>query len=271
MNILSQTVPIQFDTGFSPYSADKWREAFTDVAAKGLTGVEIAVAYPDRADAAEILSHANRNHLVVTTISTGQIYGLDWLYLTAPEESVRVRAAQVVRAHVDLSVKIGRPNVTVGLLRGKLEPGSKEELEDRLAATLIPLCDYAGERGVKLQLEAINRAETTIVNSMAQCLAFMGKLGNPESLGILYDTYHSNLEDEDMLEAVRAAKGRIFNVHLADSHRGLPGEGNIDFPAVCKAIRETGYKGAFALETLCVPTKEHILEHYALSIQKATR
>lgn len=268
MNILSQTVPIQFDTGFSPYSAEKWREAFADVAQKGLTGVEIAVAYPDRADASEILSHADRNHLAVTTISTGQIYGLEGLYLTAPEESVRARAAQVVCAHIDLSVKIGRPNVTVGLLRGKLEPGSKEELEARLAAALAPLCDYAEERDVRLQLEAINRAETTIVNTTVECLAFIDRLGNPKSLGMLYDTYHSNLEDGGMLEAVHAAGGKIFNVHLADSHRGLPGEGNIDFSAVCKAIWETGYKGAFALETLVIPSKEHILAHYAASIKK---
>ena len=271
MNILSQTVPIQYDTVFSPYAAHQWREAFADVAQKGLTGVEIAVAYPDQADAAEIILHANRQHLVVTTLSTGQIYGMEGLYLTAPDESTRARAATVVRGHIDLSVKLGRPNVTIGLLRGKLEPGSREALEERLAGTLIPLCAYAGDRGVQLQLEAICKAETTIINNTAQCLAFIERLGNPASLGILYDSYHSNIEDGDMLEAVRLAGGKIFNVHLADSHRGLPGEGTIDFSAVCAAIRATGYTGAFALETLSVPSKEHVLAHYAHSIQKATR
>ncbi len=271
MNRLSQTVPIQYDTGFSPYPAARWREAFADVAKNGLSGVEIAVAYPERADAAEVLAETEKNSLVVTTISTGQIYGLEGLCLTSPDTAIQERAAEVVRGHIRLSEKLGRPPVTIGLIRGKLEPGLKEDLEARLAEALSPLCDYAGEMGVKLQLEAINSAETTVINTTAACLSFIGRLGNPESLGLLYDTYHSNLEDGGMLEAVRAAGGKIFNVHLADSHRGLPGEGAIDFPAVCKAVRETGYKGAFALETLCVPTKEHILEHYALSIQKATR
>lgn len=270
MNILSQTVPVQFDTGFSPYEAVRWREAFADVAAKGLTGVEIAVAYPDQADAAEIRAQAEKNGLAVTSVSTGQIYGLAGLYLTAPEKVVRAKAAAVVRGHIGLSAKIGRPNVTVGLIRGKIEPGAKDELEERLAAALVPLCDYAKERGVRIQLEAINKSETNLINSTAECLEFLKKLGNPESLGVLYDTYHSSLEDWDMPEAVNAARGKIFNVHIADSHRGLPGEGSIDFTAVCNAIKKTGYRGAFTLETLCVPSREYVMEHYASSLKKAT-
>ena len=270
MNILSQTVPIQFDTSFSPYAASSWRAAFADVAAKGLTGVEIAVGYPDQADAAEILLEAKRNGLCVTTRGGGGGGGGEGLYLTAPEDSVRAKATAVVRGHIDLSTKLGYPNVTIGLLRGKLEAGSQDTLESWLAKSMEGLCVYAKDNGVLLQLEAINKSETMLINSTAQCLSFMEKLGNPESLGILYDTYHSNLEDGDMLTAVRAAKGRIMNVHLADSHRGLPGEGSIDFQAICRAIKDTGYTGAFALETLCVPTKEHVLNHYASSIKKAT-
>jgi xylan 1,4-beta-xylosidase len=68
-------------------------------------------------------------------------------------------------------------------------------------------------------------------------------------------------------EAIRAAGGRIKNVHFADSYRGLPGEGNIDFASVVRALVESGYTGAFALETLCIPTCEHILEHYASAIK----
>ncbi|HWQ58886.1 MAG TPA: sugar phosphate isomerase/epimerase family protein [Clostridia bacterium] len=267
MNILSQTISIQFDTVFSPYRAAEWRAAFADVAEKGLSGVELAVAYPDRVDAADVLVEARKHGLAVTTLSTGQIYGLEGLYLTAPDRDIRVRAAAVVRGHIDLSTKLGSPNVTIGLLRGKLEPGGKDVLEAVLADSLAPLCAYAGERGVALQLEAINRSETSLINTTAEALAFLDKMGNPPSLGLLYDTYHSNLEDGDMLEAIRAAGGRIKNVHLADSHRGLPGEGKIDFASVVRALVESGYTGAFALETLCIPTREHILEHYASAIK----
>lgn len=269
MNILSQTVPLQFDTVFSPYPASGWRAAFADVAAKGLAGVELAVAYPELADAADVLAEAQRHNLAITTLSTGQIYALEGLFLASPDLRVRLRAAQIVRGHIALSAKLGRPNVTIGLIRGKLEPGGKEALEARLAEVLAPLVKRAREEGVMLQIEAISRGETSLLNSTAECLAFLERMGNPEALGLLFDTYHANIEDGDTAAAVRAAAGKIKNVHLADSHRGLPGEGEIDFAPIIAALRESGYRGAFALETLCVPTKEHVLEHYADAV-KAT-
>ena len=82
MNRLSQTVPLQYDTTFSPYAAVGWRAAFADLQQKGFTGVEIAVAYPDRIDADALLSEAQARSLAITTISTGQAFGRDGLYLT---------------------------------------------------------------------------------------------------------------------------------------------------------------------------------------------
>jgi len=270
MNKLSQTVPIQYDTGFSPYAAADWRAAFADVAAKGLTGVEIAVAYPDLIDAVDVLNEANKNALAITTISTGQVYALEGAYLTAPEAEKRKRAQEILRGHIDLSEKLGRPPVTVGLIRGKLEPGEKSALLALLGEALAPLCAYAAERGVTLQIEAINKSETNLLNSTWEALTFLEALGSPISLGLLYDTYHSYLEDGDLCAAIRAAGKKITNVHLADSHRGLPGEGAIDFGAVYSTLMEIGYESAIALETLCVPSREHVLDHYAESICQLT-
>lgn len=267
MNRISQTVPIQFDTGYSPYPAADWRAAFADVAQKGLTGVELAVAYPGLVDAPDVYGEAQKHELAVTTLSTGQIYGLAGLYLTSPRAEVRQKAAEIVLGHIALSTRLGYPNVTIGLLRGKLEAESPKWLLECLAEALSPLCVRAREEGVKLQLEPINRGETSFLHTTDEALSFLRGMGEPEALGILYDTYHSHLENEDMGEAVRAAAGRIFNVHFADSGRGLPGEGRIGFAPVVSALRAAGYQGAFALETQCVPTREHVLTHYAGAIK----
>jgi sugar phosphate isomerase/epimerase len=126
---------------------------------------------------------------------------------------------------------------------------------------MLPCVELAKKRGVTLQVEPINSAETTMIHSTYDGLAFLKELGDPENVGILYDTYHSNLEDGDMLAAIRAAAGRITNVHLADSHRGLPGYGTIDFKAVYREIQATRYKGAYALETLSIPSPEFVNAH----------
>lgn len=265
MNHLSQTVPLQYDTAFSPYAAVGWRAAFDDLHRKGFTGVEIAVAYPERIDADELCRHAEANGLAITTISTGQVFGRDGLFLTSPDAEIRIRTMDVVRGHVDLATRIGRPNVTVGLLRGKPEEGAAAL--PLLVETFLPLAEYAEKHGVMLQIEPINRAETTLLNSTAETLSFLHRLGDPKNVGILFDAYHSNIEDGDIVAAIRAAAGRITNFHIADSHRGLPGDGTIDFPTILAAAMDTGYTGAFALETLCLPSREYVLQNEGSALQ----
>lgn len=267
MNKISQTVPCQYDTGFSPFTAKEFEYALAFLAENGFTGVELAIAYPREVDAAALVKLLEANGLAATTLSTGQIYGLEGLYLSSFDADVRRRTMEIVKGHVDLSADIGFPKVTVGLLRGKMEEGDKQLLLENLKSALMPCIEYAGKKGVMLQLEPINGQETVLLNSTYEALDFIKALGNPEPLGILYDTYHSNLEDGGMLEAIAAAAGRITNVHLADSHRGLPGYGDIDFKSVYRAIQATGYEGAYALETLVIPDREFINLHCFESVQ----
>lgn len=267
MNRLSQTVPLQYDTTFSPYAAVGWRAAFADLQQKGFTGVEIAVAYPDRIDADALLSEAQARSLAITTISTGQAFARDGLYLTAPDAEVRARAMDIVRGQIDLSARIGRPPVTIGLLRGRPEAGAAALA--LLLETMKPLVGHAARCGVILQIEPINRAETTLLNSTAEVLDFLDRLDAAAHTRLLFDAYHANIEDGDVAAAVRAAAGRITNFHVADSHRGLPGDGTIDFPAVLSAALDTGYTGAFALETLCLPSREYVLAQEAAALRGA--
>lgn len=264
MPLISQTVPLQFDTVYSPYAASDWRTAFSDSAKKGMTGVELAVAYPDRVDTDEVAAEAKRSGLTITSISTGQICGMEGCFLTAANPDSRRLAAETVSAHIRLSSRLGRPKVTVGLLRGGF--GENAGSSELLAEMLYPLCETAKNEGVKLQLEPINRLETAILNSTQKTLDFLREMGYPDALGILYDTFHSDLEDEDPLASAKAALPYITNVHFADRERFLPGEKGIDFSALYALLSEGGYQHAYALETKCLPTREHVLAHYGESI-----
>lgn len=269
MLILSQTVPVQLDTAYSPYHAANWREAFADVARQGLNGLELAVAYPDELDAEAVLAEARRYGHAITTLSTGQICGLEGVFLTSADANARQRAADVLRAHIHLSTRLGRPHVTIGLLRGGF--GEDAGTEELLAEMLRPLCNVARNEGVKLQIEPINHAETDMLNSTQQVLDFLRALNEPEAIGILYDSYHSDLEDNDMPAAAEAALPYITNVHFADRGRLLPGEGGIHFPALTKQLLNAGYTGPFALETKCLPSREHVLAHYGKRMLQAVK
>lgn len=269
MNRISQTVPYQIDTAFSPYSAAEVDLALSELAASGFTGVEFAVAYPARVDADEMLRRVQKHKLAVTTLSTGQICSLEGYYLTAPEEELRLGAQRTVMEHIDLSARVGRPPVTIGFIRGQCFTGDHDKQAELLAETLLPCAEYAEKMGVTIQIEPICKLETGLLNRVDEMLDFIdNKLGAPKSVGMLYDVFHSYNEDGDMFAAIRRAAGRITNVHFADSNRGLPGTGEIDFPAVYRAILDTGYSGAFALENKCIPTAEYVRAHYAGSMKR---
>lgn len=266
MNILCQTVPLQYDSAFSPYLASEWREAFRDVAKNGFGGVEIAVAYPEQVDAEAVFNEAERYGLKITTISTGQICSLEGAFLTSEDIEKRRIAVNAVKGHVALSAKLGLPHVTIGLLRCPAGTEETKTLEDRLSSVLYPLCIEANESGVMLQLEAINKNEAALFHTSAECAAYIDGLGAP--IGQLFDTYHASLEPCGAAAAVLDAGKRISNVHICDSHRGLPTEGNIDFKAVLSALKSVDYNGALALETKCVPTREHVLSTYSAAMRR---
>jgi sugar phosphate isomerase/epimerase len=266
MNKISQTLPYQYDTVFSPFRAKEFAYALEYIALQGFTGVEIAVAHPGQVDGSKLYNLLESFGLSATTLSTGQAYDLDGLCLSSFDEEIRKRSVELMAEHVDLSACLGYPCVTVGLIRGKLEKGDKRNLLENLKTSLMKCVEYAFKHGVTLQLEPICRAETLLINNISEALTFLNELDDPENLGILYDTYHSWRENEAMTDAVKAAAGRITNVHFADSNRGLPGTGTINFGEVYEAIKNTGYKGAYALETLTIPSADHVKIHSAVSI-----
>lgn len=266
MNKISQTVPYQFDTVFSPFKADEFLKALQFLSAAGFTGVEVAIARPQDVNIDQLNKEVGDAGLAVTTISTGQAYGLYGIFLASFDTEKQQQAISFLKGHVDVSAEIGKPSVTVGLLRGKMEPEDKNKLLENFRRALDPCVEHAAKKGVCLQVEPITKAETTMINSTYECLEFLHSIGDPAHVGVLYDTYHSNLEDGGMVKAIEAAAGRIMNVHFADSHRGLPGYGEIDFKGVYQAIQATGYTGPYALETLAIPSPEFINEHCYESI-----
>ena len=265
-NKVSQIVPYQYNTAYSPFSASEFEYALDWIAGQGFTGVEVAIAYPQKVNAAKLLKSVCSRSLQITTISTGQLYGLDRLYLASPDHKVRDRAVAIVKGHIDLSTMIGLPPVTIGLLRGAVKTGEESEQLCNFQIAMEECITYAFHKKVCLQIEPLNARESLLLNTVAETLDFIDMMGNPENLGILYDTYHAHFEKEEPFRMIREAGQKLFSVHYADTNRMLPGFGGIDFTTIHKEILATGYKGAFALKVITKPSREYILEHCKNSI-----
>ncbi len=119
---------------------------------------------------------------------------------------------------------------------------------DRLVEGIKPLADYAGERGVALAVEPLNRFETSFFNTAAQTMEVVSRLDSP-AVGVLLDTFHMNIEEKDQAAAIRLVGNKLAHFHACGSDRGAPGFDHIAWEPIVAALREVDYDGAVVIES----------------------
>ncbi|MCW8197574.1 sugar phosphate isomerase/epimerase [Verminephrobacter aporrectodeae subsp. tuberculatae] len=107
---------------------------------------------------------------------------------------------------------------------------------------------FAGERGVTLGLEVVNRYESNLLNTATQALAMIDAVGAP-NVKVHLDTYHMNIEEVDFMQPVLACREQLGYVHIGESHRGYLGSGTIDFAQFFKALALIDYQGVVTFES----------------------
>lgn len=225
------------------------------IAALGYDGVELAVRDPGLLDVEHIKQILQNHNLDVPAVGTGQAYGEEGLSFTHPDEKIRERATARIKSQVDFA-KNFNAMVILGLIRGKIVDGvMQQQTFDWLTEALSECASYAGRKKVKLVMEPINRYETDLINTVAEGLDLIEKVG-ADNLGLLFDTFHANIEESSIEESIRLAGERIFHFHVADSNRWYPGAGHVDFQSVVEVLREIGYDGYLSAEILPLPDSD---------------
>lgn len=126
-------------------------------------------------------------------------------------------------------------------------PRGPHEDREVLLEGLAELGEHAASEGALVLLEPLNRYEDHMLNTLAQALDLCEATGL-DSVRVMADVFHMNLEEADLAASIRAAGPRLAHLHLADSNRLEPGRGHTDFAPVLAALRETGFGGFMALE-----------------------
>jgi D-psicose/D-tagatose/L-ribulose 3-epimerase len=121
----------------------------------------------------------------------------------------------------------------------------------RLVESLRPLVDHAGERGVTLALEPLNRFETSFINTAEQVMEVVDHVDSP-ALGVLLDTFHMNIEEHDPAAAIRACGSHVAHFHSCGCDRGAPGDDQIPWPKIAAALDEAGYQGPIVIESFTI-------------------
>jgi sugar phosphate isomerase/epimerase len=211
----------------------------------GFWGLEVNIGDPKAFDGGAVRRFLEPFHLELSMLATGRTALQLGLSLSHPDENVRQRSVEKCREMID---RIGGSGtgMIIGLLKGG--PWSEpEKARRRFALSLEEIIPAARACGVPVLVEATNRYETAIANTVAEAADLVGKYGS-ECAQVLPDTFHMNIEEKDMLGTLRAHRDRFTSLHLSDNNRRFPGFGEIDFGRLIAGLAGFGYKGRLAIE-----------------------
>ena len=127
--------------------------------------------------------------------------------------------------------------------------GPTEAELERCAGVHRQVAQHARDAGLICALEPLNRFECYLLNTCEQSSAYLERLGEP-GFGILYDTFHANIEEKDPVAAFHAAwaKGHVTHVHISENDRGTPGRGHAAIRQTIAALKSVGYDGWLTIE-----------------------
>ena len=173
--------------------------------------------------------------------------------LIHPDRAVRDNGAAYVRHCIDAVRILGGTNVVGPLYSavGRLwqqTPAERVQDLDLLVAQLTALSDYACDSGAVLCLEPLNRFETSFVNLASQAVEIVDRVNSP-ACKLLLDTFHMNIEEKSLGDAIRLSGPRLAHVHACENDRGAPGTGHIDWQEVARALRDIDYQGPLVIES----------------------
>jgi D-psicose/D-tagatose/L-ribulose 3-epimerase len=120
---------------------------------------------------------------------------------------------------------------------------------DRCAEVHRKVAPLARAANLKCALEPLNRFECYLLNTCEQSSSYLDRLGE-EGFGILYDTFHANIEEKDPLGALDTAwaKGHVNHIHISENDRGTPGRGHAKIRKTIQSLKAKGYDGWMTIE-----------------------
>ena len=119
------------------------------------------------------------------------------------------------------------------------------------------VAEYAEQCGVMLGMECVNRFECYLMNTCADGARFCRDVNHPRCQ-MMYDTFHSHIEEKNTPAAIRALKGCLAHVHISENDRSTPGAGNVRWAETFDTLKEIGYDNLLVIEAFGLALKKLI-------------
>ncbi len=178
--------------------------------------------------------------------------GLDPAYdVSSPDEAVRLGGVDYLQRIVK---QIGKMKGT--LLSGVSYAGwgspsyvmnDKRPLLENSLKSMREIIKVAEDNGVTYCVEAVNRFEGCLINTAREALDYAAEVDSP-NIGVLLDTYHMNIEESSIGDAIRLVGDKLTSFHTGENNRTAPGRGHLNWDEIFGALAEIGYKNRIVCE-----------------------
>ncbi len=217
------------------------------IKAAGLDGIEVPIIDPAALQPAAIRRELEKHGLAATVCSVLP-RGLSLIVSDAETRRKTVRHLQdCIRAAAEMGAGLiaGPLYSPVGHFTGRRPTAEEWKMAVESWRELGPALAAANMR---IAIEPLNRFETYFLNTTADAARLCDEIGDPR-VGILFDTFHANIEEKSVGPAMRAAGRHLKHIHTCENDRGIPGTGNVNWPEFFQTVRAMGYDGWMTIES----------------------
>lgn len=131
-----------------------------------------------------------------------------------------------------------------GVPEGEID--KKKRTQNSICA-MKQLAKVAGDLGIQYAVEAVNRFEGVVLNTAEEAVEYVRAVDSP-NVGILLDTYHMNIEEPSIRDAIHTAGGYLIGFHVGENNRTAPGRGHLNWDEIFDALKEVNYAGRIVAE-----------------------
>lgn len=217
------------------------------IKAAGFDGVEVSMFDPAKFEGEVIRKGLEENGLECTICS---VLSQELSMISADPEArkrARIHLSDCAKKAADAGAKIiaGPLYSPVGYLPGRRRTEEEWKWAVDCYRELGPTFE---KNGVTIAIEPLNRFETYFLNTAADAVRLCDEIDHP-NVGILFDTFHANIEEKDIADGYRRCGKYLKHVHTCENDRGTPGSGHVEWTEVFQALRDLQYNGWLTIES----------------------
>lgn len=177
----------------------------------------------------------------------------------SPDTSVRRNGVEFLKSTAGNMVQLGvkqLSGIIYGAWPGTLPDGEhKQDYVQRSLDSMTDAIRTAENEGVFFNVEVVNRFEQFIMNTSAEAVSYVERVGSP-NLKILLDSFHLNIEEDSIGDAIRYASYHLGHLHVGENNRRPPGYGHMPWQEMAKALQDIAFEGHIVMEPFLVPGGE---------------